>query len=150
MSAFEISKQHQKQKYKKFLSKFDQVFKHVFPNRTYSTDWLQKKYGSGMNVILSHLNPIRDTIKEIYGLVPEKRISNQETLDRCKTLISWNWSKKDLLPIIGGPILYQGIYAISGSPEAHRVLKVSRKKNFPEETATNVAWDFFILDLSRN
>lgn len=140
LASAENSKQDIKPKYIKFAREFEKTFKIIFPGSEYQSEWLQKKHWNTLKIIRSCKDSTEKTISKIYELVEEKTPKSNQILENCDELISWLWRNKENLSHITGHLIYLGVYAIAGSPEAKMILKSSSKS--AHGSARNVAWDF--------
>jgi len=83
------------------------------------------------------------TLQQIHAAAPTSgSLQHIVVLERIDGFLDWVIAERQNLAVIGGPLLYLAVYAIAGSPEAHRFLKLSRvAKEGSDAIARNVAWD---------
>jgi hypothetical protein len=83
------------------------------------------------------------TLQRIHAAMPASgTLQHSVVLECIDSFLNWVIIERHNLAIVGGPLLYLAVYAIAGSPEAHRFLKLSRvAKEGSDVIARNVAWD---------
>lgn len=82
-------------------------------------------------------------LQKIQASAPTTEILDRpEIIKRIDALLEWLISERSNLAVIGGHLTQLAVYAIAGSPEAHRLLKLTRvPKEGGKVVQRNVAWD---------
>ncbi len=147
LAVMELTKQSKSKNYSEYVQLFNEFFKNVYQISNYSHDWVFSTYESVYNIINSSLISLKKTIILIYSSISNnEKPTDDEIIDGCKILINSILLSKHELSVIGGPLLYVGIFAIAGSPDARQILKFNAlKKKESSLVAENVAWDFLYL-----
>lgn len=140
----ELTKQDLKPDFDAYLVYFNNFFKSVYLLDGYDPLWVRSSYEPAINLIEETVPSIQRTVLKTFALIPPSgKHNNQVILDACDNLLDWVKSEHGNLVLIGGPILLAAIYAIAGSPQAQKLIKVERsKRTDPFAVASNVAWDF--------
>lgn len=140
----ELTKQNIKPDFAAYLDYFNNFFKSVYLLDGYDPLWVRSTYEPAIDLIKATVPSIQETVLKTFSLIPSSgKHSNQLILDACDKFLDWVKSEQTRLVLIGGPLLLAAIYAIAGSPQAQKLLKVERsRRSDPCAVASNVAWDF--------
>lgn len=144
LAIMELTKQSSRPDFSAFLSYFDDFFSKVYMLDGYDPAWVKLAYDPALGLVRSTQPSIQETVLRVFSLIPPPGPrSNKVILDACDSFLQWTLDEQDRLVLMGGPLLQAAIYAIAGSPQARRLLKVELSKRMePSEVAANVAWDF--------
>jgi len=132
-------------------SKFEEYFydyiKVVHGIFNVAPEWVDGFFEPLSRGIASQLPSLAAVFEKALQLIPPGDTASDAQVEAaCDELFGWLISQKNELSLIGGPSLYASVYAIAGSPDARRVLKVHEaRKTGPNAVAWNVAWDFMYL-----
>ena len=89
---------------------------------------------------------IAKLIEITYSLIPSGDTpTDEEVLRGIDLLLQWLWANNENLEVIGGPIIYVCTYAIAGSPDARKIIKLNKARKGHvniEALSKNIAWDF--------
>jgi hypothetical protein len=143
-AVMELTKQEARRDFDIYRKYLDDFFGKIFNLNDYDPSWVADTYESAMRYIDFNHSSIAETVRKVISLIPElRKPSNEQILQACDSFLDWIWQERDRLTMIGGPLLQAGIYAIAGSPEARRLLKVDRaQRQDADALSRNVAWDF--------
>lgn len=143
-AVMELTKQEARRDFDAYRKYFNDLFERIFHLRDYDPAWVADTYEMAICLIDSTHSSVADTVRKVSSLIPELgKPSNEQILQACDSFLDWVWEERDRLALIGGPLLQAAIYAISGSPEARRLLKIDRaQRHDADAIARNVAWDF--------
>lgn len=143
-AVMELTKQDLTPDFAAYLDYFSNFFKLVYLLDGYDPSWVKSSYDCALSLIEETVPSIQRTVLKIFSLIPPSgKHKNQVILDACDSFLEWVKSEQSSLSLIGGPLLHAAMYAIAGSPQAQRLIKVERsKRTDPFSVATNVAWDF--------
>lgn len=144
LAIMELTKQNSKPDFPTYLAFFDDFFRRIYFLDGYDPLWVQSTYEPSFELIKSAVPSIQETVLKVFSLIPPSgKHSNQFVLDACDNFLEWVMNEQDRLVLIGGPLLQAAIYAIAGSPQAQKLLKIERsRRTDPCAVASNVAWDF--------
>jgi hypothetical protein len=117
-----------------------------------SPSWVQGFFEHMRRFVEAQLTSFAAIFEKTLELItPGDTASDAEIEISCNELFDWLLANKDDLVSIGGLAIYAAVYAIAGSPDARRVLKVKdARKSGSNEVAWNVAWDFVYLSYMDN
>ena len=144
LAVMELTKQEKTKNYDLYLNYFNNFFEKIYGINDFDPRWVFSTYNAAMKILIGLRPSIVKTIEKIYSIIPTAdKPTDAEILTSCEDLFQWIWSEKENLSVIGGTILYVAVYAIAGSPDARKILKInSAIKNDKILIAKNVAWDF--------
>ncbi|MGH9623668.1 MAG: hypothetical protein ACRD4G_04940 [Bryobacteraceae bacterium] len=139
LALMELTKQNVAPDYKGYLNLHNEFFERVYGVLDVAPEWVEDTY---LAALKSHANThpsISRTIEAVYSFCPsEEKPQDSAAIAGCENFFQWIWRERDCLTLIGGPLMYVGVYAICGSPQARAFIKHSKRSS---ETAKNVAWD---------
>jgi len=145
LAIMELSKQDKRPDFKSYLRYYNDFFGQVYNINNCDEKWIYSVYITAMRQLVTTHPSIAKTIKTAYTLIPDgDKPSDEEILKGIDLLLQWLWINKENLEVIGGPVLYVCTYAIAGSPDARKIIKLknARKENSNIELlAKNIAWD---------
>jgi hypothetical protein len=139
----ELTRQDYKADFGAYLAKFEHFFYSVYGVANLDPIWIRLTYEPASRLLSSIHQSLRLTLQQIHAAMPTSgSLQHSAVLERIDGFLNWVIAERQNLSVIGGPFLYLAVYAIAGSPEAHRFLKLSRvAKEGSDVTARNVAWD---------
>lgn len=140
----ELTKQNLNVDYSAYEARYLRFLADVYNVHDVDPQWIRDTYEPMEKLTSTMYQSIGETLQVVMAVAPTSgRLDQREVLHRVDDFLNWMVSERDRLAMIGGPLLYLAIYAIAGSPEAQRFLKLSKlPKEGPEAVARNVAWDF--------
>lgn len=143
LALMELTRQDYELDFDKYLKKFQNFFFSVYGINNYDPTWVKQVYDPVSRLVSSMHQSLFKTIEKITDLAPATgTLKEKDVLKNIDKFLKWVASEKDNLEVIGGPLLYLAVYAIAGSPEAHRFLKLQQVQSKGKEIiARNVAWD---------
>lgn len=143
LALMELTRQDIAPDYTAYLARFEHFFAGVYGVDNYDRGWVQFTYEPVLQLTSFVHQSISQTLQQVLVAVPtEGGLDRPTILQRIDDFLAWTMRERDNLAMIGGPLLQLAVYAIAGSPEAHRFLKLARvPKEGLEAVARNVAWD---------
>jgi hypothetical protein len=102
--------------------------------------WVDDCFALARNLVASFMPSLIAIVQEASRLMPPAEADERCMEVAAMELCDWLETQAESLAVVGGIPLYVAIYAIAGSPEARRILKVSKRDE--PSAAQNVAWDF--------
>ncbi len=144
MAFMELTKQDVEPNYPTYVARYQPFLADVYGIDDVAPEWIRVTYEPMKQLIMSVHRSIGETLKVLMVAAPTSgRLDPTEILRRVDEFLNWVVRERARLEMVGGPLTYLAVYAIAGSPDAHRFLKLSRvKKEGLESVARNVAWDF--------
>lgn len=135
----ELKKQHTTPNLKTYLKMYDELFKDFYGVKDVAPEWVTDTYIQALQAHVSTHPSITRLIEAIYTLCPVgDTVSDDDAIKGCDNFLRWIWKERASLALVGGPLIYLGIYAICGSPQARAFIKYSKRSALQ---ARNVAWD---------
>lgn len=143
LALMELTRQDHEANFGAYLDKFEHFFRSVYGVTNLDPTWIQLTYDPVSQLLSSVHHSLRLTLQQILAITPASgSLQHTIALERIDGFLDWVIAEQKNLAVIGGPLLYLAVYAIAGSPEAHRFLKLSRlAKEGSDAIARNVAWD---------
>lgn len=143
LALMELTRQDIAPDYTAYLARFEHFFVSVYGVDNYDRSWVQLMYEPALRLTGFVHRSISQTLQQVLAAAPGAGGLDRPTiLKRIDDFLAWTIQERDNLAMIGGPLLQLAVYAIAGSPEAHRFLKLARvPKEGLEVVARNVAWD---------
>ncbi len=139
LALMELTKQNVTRDYQAYLKLHNEFFKHIYGIHDVAPEWIAYTYLAAIKALVSTHPSIYRTIEAVYSFCPsEDKPSDSAVIAGCNAFFNWIWEERARLSLIGGPLIYIGVYAICGSPQARAFIKYSKRS---AETAKNVAWD---------
>jgi hypothetical protein len=132
-------------------SKFDRYFydhiQIVHGLFNVNPSWVDRFFEPMSQLVSAQLPSLAAIFEKALDLIPPGDTASDTTVEAaCDELFGWLLTKRDDLSVLGGPAMYVAVYAIAGSPDARRIMKVhDARKSGSNEVAWNVAWDFIYL-----
>lgn len=144
MAFMELTKQDLAPNYLTYVARYQPFLADVYGIDDVAPEWIRSAYEPTRRLILTVHRSIGETLQVLMTAAPTTgRLDATEVLRRVDDFLNWVVRERARLEMIGGPLIYLAVYAIAGSPDAHRFLKLSRVyKEGLESVARNVAWDF--------
>jgi hypothetical protein len=144
LGLMELTKQDSCPNFSIYLPKFEHFFSAVYGVNNYDRAWVRHTYEPVIRLLSSVHQSISLTLHQILSATPTSgKLDAKTILVRIENFLSWVLANRNQLAMVGGPLLQLAVYAIAGSPEAHRFLKIAQvSKTSPDVVARNVAWDF--------
>ena len=139
----ELTRQDCETDFEAYLAKFEHFFRSVYGVVNLDPTWIRQTYESASQLLSSVHQSLLLTLQQIHAAMPTSgSLQHSVVLERIDGFLNWVIAERQNLAVMGGPLLHLAVYAIAGSPEAHRFLKLSRvAKEGSEAVARNVAWD---------
>lgn len=139
----ELTRQDCEADFSTYLAKFEHFFRTVYGVANLDPAWIELTYEPVSRLLSSVHQSILLTLQQIHMAMPTScSLQNRVVLERIDGFLNWVITERQNLAVIGGPLLHLAVYAIAGSPEAHRFLKLNRvAKEGSDVIARNVAWD---------
>ncbi|OMG51650.1 hypothetical protein BJN45_17165 [Azonexus hydrophilus] len=143
LALMELTRQDCEADFGAYLAKFEYFFRSVYGVENLDPTWIRLTYEPVSRLLSSVHHSLLLTLQQIHVTTPGSgSLQHNVMLERIDDFLDWIISERQNLAVIGGPLLYLAVYAIAGSPEAHRFLKLSRViKEGSDAIARNVAWD---------
>ena len=143
LALMELTRQDWRADFDAYLAKFEHFFRSVYGIVNLDPTWIRLAYEPASRLLSSVHQSILLTLQEIHAAMPTSgSLQHSVVLERIDGFLNWVIAERQNLAVIGGPLIYLAVYAIAGSPEAHRFLKLSRvAKEGSDAIARNVAWD---------
>lgn len=144
LAVAELSKQDLAPDREAFELRAKKFFGQVYGLDDYDPAWFRSVYANAMTAVvpsLWSLTSVVDKTLELYLALDKSSDAGVE--EAVCSLLTWAWDSQDWLQSFGGPPLLVAVYAFAGSPDAERILKVTKVgKQGRDVVARNVAWDF--------
>ncbi len=139
----ELTRQDCEADFGAYLTKFEHFFRSVYGVANLDPTWIRLTYEPVSRLLSSVHQSLLLTLQQIHAAMPTSgSLQHSLVLERIDGFLNWVIAERQNLSVIGGPLLHLAVYAIAGSPEAHRFLKLSRvAKEGSDAIARNVAWD---------
>lgn len=143
LALMELTRQDCEADFGAYLAKFEYFFRSVYGVTNLDPTWIRLTYEPVSRLLSSVHQSLLLTLQQIHATTPTSGLLQHNVmLERIDDFLDWVIAERQNLAVIGGPLLYLAVYAIAGSPEAHRFLKLSRVvKEGSDAIARNVAWD---------
>lgn len=143
LALMELTRQDYEADFEAYLVKFEHFFRSVYGVANLDPAWIRLVYESVSQLLSSTHQSLLLTLQQIHVAMPTSgSLQHRVILERIDGFLNWVTAERHNLAVIGGPLLYLAVYAIAGSPDAHRFLKLSRiAKEGSDAIARNVAWD---------
>jgi hypothetical protein len=139
----ELTRQDRTADFSLYSARFNHFFNAVYGVGNFDPEWIRSVYEPVLQLIESVHQSIRETLERILIAAPSQgSLSATAVLAQIDAFLEWTLSERERLTVIGGPLLQLAVYAIAGSPNAHRFLKLQRvAREGLDAVARNVAWD---------
>ncbi len=143
LALMELTRQDCEPNFGAYLAKFEHFFRSVYGVANLDPTWIRLTYEPASQLLSSVHQSLLLTLQKIHAVTPTSgSLQHIVMLKRIDDFLDWVAAERQNLSVIGGPLLYLAVYAIAGSPEAQRFLKLSRvAKEGSIAIARNVAWD---------
>lgn len=143
LALMELTQQDSKADFDAYLAKFEHFFRSVYGVTNLDPTWIRLTYEPASRLLSSVHQSFLLTLQQIHTAAPiSGSLHHIVILERIDQFLEWVIAERQNLAVMGGPLLYLAVYAIAGSPEAHRFLKLSKVvKEGSDAIARNVAWD---------
>lgn len=143
LALMELTRQDSAPDFTAYLPKFEHFFGAVFGVDNYDRNWVRMTYEPAARLLTSVHQSVRQTVQRILTATPTwGTLERSAILEQIDDYLAWLVTERDKLAMVGGPLFQLAVYAIAGSPEAHRFLKLARvAKEGPDAVSRNVAWD---------
>lgn len=143
LALMELTRQDCEADFGVYLARFEHFFRSVYGVANLDPTWIRQTYEPVSRLLSSVHHSLMLTLQQIHAATPiAGSLQHIEVLERIDSFLDWVIAERQNLAVIGGPLHYLAVYAIAGSPEAHRFLKLSRvAKEGSDAVARNVAWD---------
>lgn len=143
LALMELTRQDCEADFGAYLAKFEHFFRSVYGVANLDPTWIRLTYEPVSRLLSSVHQSLLLTLQQIHAVTPTSgSLQHNVMLEHIDDFLDWVIAERQNLAVIGGPLLYLAVYAIAGSPEAHRFLKLSRVvKEGSDAIARNVAWD---------
>lgn len=145
-AALELSKQDRARNEAAFSSYFADFLNDVYGINNVDPRWITSCFDTTLPLLDSFFTSLESTVIKLLQLMPSTSPNNQELESLVNALCDWLENNADTLQVTGGELLYLGVYAFAGSPQARRLLKTDQATTKGIDTvARNVAWDHMYL-----
>lgn len=139
LALMELTKQNEAPDFQAYLKLYNEFFECIYGVQDVDPEWVVSTYLSALQAHVSTHPSISKTIEAIYSFCPfEDKPTDSAAVASCDNFFNWIWKERSGLTLIGAPLMYLGVYAICGSPQARAFIKYSKRSS---DTAKNVAWD---------
>lgn len=145
-AALELSKQDRVRNEAAFTTYFADFLNDVYGINDVDPRWIASCFDATLPLLDSFFISLESTVTKLLQLMPTASLNNQELELRVNELCDWLEGNADTLQVTGGELLYLGVYAFAGSPQARRLLKTDQATTKGiDAIARNVAWDHMYL-----
>ena len=145
-AALELSKQDHVRNEITFASYFGSFLSDVYGVNNVDPRWITSCFKATMPLLDTFFISLEKTVTKLLQLMPRTSPNNQELEAVVNAFCDWLELNAETLQVAGGELLYLGIYAFAGSPQARRLLKTEQSHTKGMEVvARNVAWDQMYL-----
>jgi hypothetical protein len=145
-AALELSKQDRVRNEATFISCFSGFLSDIYRINNVDPRWIVSCFEATVPLLDSFFVSLENTVTKLLQLMPTSSPNNQELETLVNALCDWLEDNADALQVTGGELLYLGVYAFAGSPQARRLLKTDQATTKGIDViARNVAWDHMYL-----
>ena len=139
LAIMELTKQNVTPNYESYIKFYKDFFEEIYKIKDVAPEWVASTYLVALKAHIGTHPSISRTIEAVYSFCPsEDKPTDLSAKESCKKFFNWIWEQRANLTLIGGPLMYLGVYALCGSPQARAFIKYSKRS---AATANNVAWD---------
>jgi hypothetical protein len=145
-AALELSKQDVVRSEAAFTVYFGDFLSDVYGVNNVDPRWITGCFDATIPLLDSFFVSLENTVTKLLQLMPTTSTNNKELGLVVNAFCDWLEDNADTLAVAGGELLYLGVYAFAGSPQARRLLKTEQANTKGiEAVARNVAWDHMYL-----
>lgn len=140
----ELTKQDLSADYPAYEARYCRFLADVYGVSDVDPQWIRDTFEPMARLTETVHRSIGETLQVLMASAPPSgRLDQTEVLRRVDDFLDWMVCERERLVMIGGPLLFLAAYAIAGSPDAQRFLKLAKlRKEGLEAVSRNVAWDF--------